>query len=66
MREIEDKEVDTEEGKWRKERAARIDVEAEAVTGIGVGKESGTGITIITETENTAGKGLIVTGIITK
>ena len=41
MREIEDKEVDTEEGKWRKERAARLDVEADAVAGIGFGKESG-------------------------
>nr|GEY18989.1 hypothetical protein [Tanacetum cinerariifolium] len=62
IEQIEEKEAETEEGKGRKERAARIDVEAEAVTGIGLGIESGTGITIITEIENTAGKGPIVTG----
>ena len=54
MREIEEKEAETVEGKWRKDGAARIDVEAkaEAVTRIGVG--------------NMGMKGLIVTGIITK
>lgn len=51
MRKIEDKEDDTEEGKWRKERVARVDGEPETMTGIGFGKESRTEVMIITEAE---------------
>ncbi|GJT98336.1 hypothetical protein Tco_1093854 [Tanacetum coccineum] len=45
----EEKEIETEEGKARKEIASTIDVEAEVVTEIWVGKESETEIMIIRE-----------------
>ncbi|GKD43251.1 hypothetical protein Tco_1267896 [Tanacetum coccineum] len=48
-RKREEKEIETEEGKARKEIASTIDVEAEVVTEIWVGKESETEIMIIRE-----------------
>ncbi|PWA97762.1 myc-type, basic helix-loop-helix (bHLH) domain-containing protein [Artemisia annua] len=58
MKEVEVKEVDTEEeGKRKKERAAKVDIEPEAVPGIGFGKDSGTEVMSLVAKSDSAYEG---------